>query len=63
MQTWKEGDEIVEKPENKIARERERERERETETESGREGGRDTREELIRCSLSVSLPEWLRGWT
>jgi len=28
VQTWKEGDEIIEKPENKIARERERERRR-----------------------------------
>ena len=39
MQTWKEGDEIIEKPENKIARERERERERDgdREWERGRE--------------------------
>ena len=35
MQTWKEGDEIIEKPENKIARERERDGDREW--ERGRE--------------------------
>ena len=37
MQTWKEGDEIIEKPENKIARERERERDGDREWERGRE--------------------------
>ena len=38
MQTWKEGDEIIEKPENKIARERERERERRRQRVGEREG-------------------------
>ena len=42
MQTWKEGDEIIEKPENKIARERERERERRRQRVGEREG--ETRE-------------------
>ena len=37
MQTWKEGDEIIERPENKIARERERERDGDREWERGRE--------------------------
>jgi len=42
VQTWKEGDEIIEKPENKIARERERERERRRQRVGEREG--ETRE-------------------
>ena len=44
MQTWKEGDEIIEKPENKIARERERERERERRRQRVGEREGETRE-------------------